>query len=56
MALPTAMGILCSLVTWIVVVGYAVLKTNVLISRNDINVVGATNELFYDSDYVFDYA
>lgn len=55
MALPTSMGVICSLMSFLIVAGYALLKTNVLITRNDMNVVGATHEVHFDSDFIFNF-
>ena len=56
MSLPTWMGTLCSIFTFVIISGYAFQKTDILLNRLDTNLIGATIDNNFDSDFVFDYS
>ena len=55
MSLPTWVGTIASIFTGIILTAFTALKINVLISRDDINVLVANREFFFEDDYLFDY-
>jgi len=48
-------GSLCSIILLIVVAGYVYLKTDVLISKKDVDILSTVNDLHFTPDDVFNY-
>ena len=42
------MGTFCTLLTFVIIASYSWLKVNVLVNRNNMVVVSATKDLFFD--------
>lgn len=55
MSLPTWMGAFCSLLTILVLAAFTALKIDVLLRKDDINVLVALREFFFQDDYVFNH-
>ena len=47
-ALPTLAGTFCSVLLIIIVIGYTVMKIDVLLGKKDIDILMAVNESFLD--------
>lgn len=54
MSLPSWMGTCCSIFTFIILSAYTLQKSEVLFYKQDINVVAAQNDFFFDADFIFD--
>ena len=55
-SLPTWMGTFCSLLTLVIMVAFTALKLDVLLRKDDINVLVAMREYFFPDDFVFNNA
>ena len=51
----TFMGSICSLILFLVVGSYAYQKTDVWISKKDVDIMSSIQTNYFTSDYVFDY-
>ena len=54
--LKSMIGSICTLIIFVIVLGYMYLKIDVLISKKDIDILSTVEEFHYDADYVFDYS
>ena len=54
-ALPSPSGLVFTLILFIILFGYFVQKTDILLNRRDVDVMLAVKQNFYDENYVFDY-
>jgi len=54
-SLPTWMGALCSVLLFLIVAAYFGQKIDILVTREDVNIVTASLDSFFDQDYVLDF-
>ena len=52
-ALPTSMGLCLTVVLFVCVMAYSVLKIDTLVHVKDVDILSAVNDRFYDPDYIF---
>ena len=55
-SIPTTAGVFFTLLLWAILLGYTYQKTNILISRSNVDTLSSINVAFYDDEYVFDHA
>ena len=55
MNLPSCAGSLCSLLLFLMVMGYAVQKIDIMYHRREHDITESMVDSYYDMDYVFDY-
>ena len=54
-SLHSLMGSLCSLMIFFLVVLYSYQKVDILWNKKDVDVLSTTNDMHFETDYVFDY-
>ena len=52
-SLPTCTGSLCSLLLFIILINYTILKMDVLLQKKDVDILSAVNENYHTDEYVF---
>ena len=52
--LPSRIGVLLTLLTSVILIGYTVFKMSIMVNRRDNVMMSTTNDFYYDSDYVMD--